>query len=143
MKKLVPIQKKIIESRCKSLPRIEDLSKDNLEYFGDKLLFKLSALFGFSIPHMDVQARSISRELIDFIFDFGYSHYNEDEVELALKLNLKTGLYIPEPVEIETATSNRSLPNVDFFSKVLFNYAALRNSLDKRIQNVIDGHEER
>lgn len=106
----------------------------------DQIMFRGAAIAGCPLPQTEYFANYIADELIIFIKEFGYGILTESEVLLALRLNSKGGLRYPSGIEIEQVQFVGSCFNVDFVSKVLYNYRTIRNQLDRRFENQLDGY---
>lgn len=106
----------------------------------DQIMFRGAAISGCSLPQTEFFAEFIAEELLVFINEFGYSEYTFDEIILALRLNSMGGLKRTSGEDIEQVGFSGSCFNVNYISKVLSNYALVRNYLDRKIENQIDGY---
>ena len=75
-----------------------------------------------------------------YILNYGYAELTYSEILLALRINSKGGYRFPTGIELEPVTFFGNCFNIDYFSKVISNYMAIRNLLDRKLQNIIDGN---
>lgn len=133
-----PIEKKIIDCRCKGLSFCQ-LAKDELVYAIDQIMLRGAAISGCALPQTEFFAGFISSELSIFINKFGYGELTLEEILLAMRLNSK-GLWYPSGLEIDPIQFTGVCFNVNYIAKVLANYMIMRNQLDRVFQNQIDGY---
>lgn len=138
--KLTPIEKKIIQYRLSGMSFCQ-LSGDRLKCELDRLILKSAAITGCPLPETELFADTVTSEIIIFMNEFGYETFTCDEILLALRLNSKGGLKWPSGMEIDRISFSGNCFNIDFLAKILSNYASLRNNLERKIQNSIDGYE--
>lgn len=98
-----------------------------------------AAICGCSLPQTEFFAGYIAEELILFIKN-GYEEYTLDEVLLAIRVNSKGGARAPSGLEVEQIPFTGVCFNVNYVSKVLSNYKLLRDYLDRKFENKIDGY---
>lgn len=103
-------------------------------------MLKGAAVSGCALPNTEFFAEIIAEELLSFIMDFGYSDYAYDEIILALRFNAKGGLKYPSGTVIEQVQFLGTCFNIDYFSKIMENYKIVREVLDRKFQNIIDGY---
>lgn len=132
------VEKKIIKSRLTGLSFCQ-LSETALRIATDKIIINGAAIFGCGLPQTELLAEAISDQLIDFILDFGYEELTLDEILLSLLINSK-GVKFPSGAELEQVKFSGVCIGVDFIASILSNYMYLRNMLDKKIKNKIDGY---
>ena len=106
----------------------------------DQIMFRGAAISGCSLPQTEFFAGFIAEELLVFINEFGYSEYTFDEIILALRFNSMGGLKRSSGEDIEQVDFLGSCFNVNYISRVLSNYALVRNQLDRKLQNQLDGY---
>lgn len=136
--KLTEAERKIIDSRLKGI------SFSNLELVDtlvDEMILRLVSICGCNLPNTDIFARFIADEISKFILEFGYSEYTMDEILLAFRLNARGGNKHPNGEEIERVPFFGNCLNVDYVARVLENYRTIRNLLDRKLQNKLDGYE--
>lgn len=104
-----------------------------------KLVFKLCAICGADLPPNETFAAILGEEFVVFITDFGYDNLTESEILLAFRFNAK-GTKYPSGTDIEKVNFKGSIFNISSAAKVLANYMDLRNILDRKMQNHIDGY---
>lgn len=136
---LTEVEKKIAESRLTGKSFFE-LEENEIRFSTDQIIFRCAAEFGCALPSTEGFAEIISDELLIFIKDFGYGELTVEEVFLAMRLNSKGGLKFPSGVDVEAVVFTGNCVNVNFISKILSNYLAIRNILDRKLQNLLDGH---
>jgi hypothetical protein len=105
----------------------------------DQILLRGAAISGCALPSTEFFAEIIGEELEIFIKDFGYSELTTEEILLAMRLNSRGDFKYPGET-IEKVIFFGNCFNVEYFSKILYNYMVLRNILDRKIQNTIDGY---
>jgi hypothetical protein len=103
-----------------------------------------AAVCGCNIPDTDFFAKFIAEEISAFILDFGYAELTLAEIILAFRINAKGNFknyanFIG--LDIEQISFYGNCINVDYVAKVLSNYLTIRNLLDRKLQNKIDGYE--
>ena len=140
LKKQTEIEKKIIKARLSSIS-IFEMDEKNIKVFCDALIFKCSAFTGCELPVTDYYADVLSASIIRFLLDMGYGDLTLEEIELALSVNCSHQHKLPLGIELPEITFFGKGLNIFFLSKILGNYMILRNHLDRRFQNLIDGHE--
>lgn len=76
---------------------------------------------------------------IRWILNSGYYELTEGEFQLALFYNTWAKKEQPDPIEFDRVEDSRATFNVNFFSKILINYKATRDNLDKVFINRLNG----
>lgn len=137
--KLSEVEKKIIEKRLIGLS-FNQLGEVDVRVATDKILLKSSAITGCKLPQTEGFAEIIAEEITSFILDFGYEELTLEEVLMAFKINSKTDLKFPSGVDVQSVVFTGQCMNIDYMSKVLYNYMQFRNILDRKFQNHLDGH---
>ena len=136
--KLSDSEKQIVKSRTTGI----SFSKLELvDTLVDEMILRLVSICGCNLPNTDIFARFIADEISNFILEFGYSEYTMDEILLAFRLNARGGNKNPNGEEIERVQFFGNCLNVDYVARVLENYRTIRNLLDRKIQNKLDGYE--
>ena len=136
--KLSDSEKQIVKSRMNGI----SFSKIELiDTLVDEMILRLVSICGCNLPNTDIFARFIADEISKFILEFGYAEYTMDEILLAFRLNAKGGNKHPNGEEIERVQFFGNCLNVDYVARVLENYRTIRNLLDRKIQNKLDGYE--
>lgn len=133
------IDRKIISSRLKGQPFYE-FSPDDIRLATDKIMIRGAAICGCALPATEGFAEVISSELSNFIEQFGYNSLTLSEIILALHLNAWGELKYPSGDSIERIEFSGNCFNVVYIAKVLGVYKILRNHLDRKFQNQIDGY---
>jgi hypothetical protein len=136
---LTPLENKMVFARTNDVP-FSDLSEKRLKTEIDQIMVRGAAISGCPLPNTDFFADIIAEEIKIFIMDFGYQDLTVPEIFLAMRMNSRGGFKYPSGLDIEQVQFYGSCFNVDFLSKVLANYMTLRNILDRKFQNHIDGY---
>lgn len=137
--KLTEIEKMIIEARL-SGTSFSLLNDSDQKYSCDQIMLKGAAISGCALPQTEFFAEVISGQICEFVSKFGYGELTLKEIILALQMNAKTGLRYPTGSEVEKIVFVGNCFHVDFLSRVLANYLSLRNLLDQKFKNFIDGY---
>lgn len=137
--KLTGTEAKIIRSRLKGNPFYE-LSDAEIRLATDKIMIRGAAICGCALPITEGFAQIISNELYVFINEFGYCSLTLSEVILALHLNAMGGLRYADGSSVERIEFTGICFNVVYIAKILQIYALLRNGLDRKFINQIDGY---
>lgn len=135
--KLTEIEKMIIESRLAGESFVDLPDK---KYSCDQIMLKGAAISGCPLPQTEFFADIIGDQICEFIEKFGFAELTMNEIILALQMNSKGGLRFPSGVSVDQIPFVGNCFNIDFLSKVLSNYLILRNILDQKFKNFIDGH---
>lgn len=139
IKKLTEAEEKVLKARVVGLSFCE-IDKDLIRATIDQIMLRGAAIYGCLLPQTEFFANFIAEELEDMIFYFGFSELTEKEILLALRLNCITGIRLPSGLEIDKIPFYGNTFNISFISAVLENYMKLRNNLDSKIKNQIDGY---
>lgn len=131
------IEHKIIKARCNGFS-INQLSAQDFKLDTDLLVFKLCAISGADLPGTDFFADIISTELMKYLIDFGYSEFSIEEVLLAFRLNAQ-GFNYPNGESADKVIFKGVL-NINLLATVLNNYKILRDCLDRKFQNELEGY---
>jgi len=107
----------------------------------DQIMLRGAAIGGCAIPNTEFFAEIIGDELQGFILNFGYAEFTYEEILLAMRLNAKGGYKYQSGAELESIAFYGTCFNIDYFSKIMGNYSAIRTQLDRKLQNQIDGYE--
>jgi hypothetical protein len=141
---LTKIEQLIWKARAESNElSFSELDMDNKIVGVRELVLFATVSYGFPALNQDHLLDILEQGIISQIGRFGFKNLNLPELMLALQLNMKTDLNIPDGIEIEEVNPTGSFFNVNFLSKVLKNYMVIRNLLDKKIKNMIDGNESK
>lgn len=140
LKRQTEIEKKIIRARLdgKSLSEMDEKEQRVL---CDNIIFKCSAFTGCELPATDYFADILSESILAFFMELGYSDLTLNEMILALSLNCTHQQKLPGNIELPEVVFSGKGANISYLSKVVGRYMILRNYLDRRFQNLIDGYE--
>jgi hypothetical protein len=119
------------------------------ELYGSELLNKqvmqvilsASVILGLELPPSETALDILIEEISSFMKDFGYGNYAVAEILLAIRFNIQTLLKIPSSIQLFTVNLETKNLSIKFISDVLHNYSTLRNNLDRKFQNTIDGYD--
>lgn len=128
----------VIEARLNGVSFCQ-IEENKIRWHIDQIMLRGAAVSGCVVPNTEFFAEIIAEELSDFILNFGYSDLTYEELLLALRINAKGGYKYPTGIELEVIPFYGHCFNIDYYSKVLSNYMAIRNLLDRKLQNIIDG----
>lgn len=117
------------------------IEKDKIRWHVDQIMLRGAAISGCAVPSTEFFAEIIADEISVFILEFGYSDLTYEEILLALRMNTKLGYDFPDGIEWEYVSFFGNCFNIDYFSKIMTNYMALRKILDRKLQNLIDGYK--
>lgn len=140
MKKLAEVEIKILKARNSGVSFCE-MDDEFCRTVLDQIMLRGAAIYGCSLPQTDYFAGFIAEELKIAINNLGFGEMTEEEILLAMRLNCEHALKYPSGIEIEKISFVGNTFNVYFISNVLEKYTILRNHLDRKIQNQIDGYE--
>lgn len=100
-----------------------------------------AAICGCALPTTEGFAEIISNELETHIKAFGYESLTLSEIILAMHLNASGDVQYPSGEVAERIEFTGNCFNVVYMAKILSVYKFLRNHLDRKFQNQIDGYE--
>jgi len=104
------------------------------------LIYRVCAITGMNKPPTEFEFDFLVQELMVFLSDCGFGNLSTEEFLLAFRLNCSIILNYPIGMESNCINLVGVNANIDSFSKVLFSYTLLRNNLDSKIKNHIDGY---
>lgn len=140
LKKITEVERHIVKARLIGRSFCE-LSEDALSYAIDEIMIAGAAISGCALPQTEFFAKKIGEHLTVFINEYGYGELTVAEILTAMRLNSRGGLKFPTGLEAEQINFSGNCFNVDYLSKILHNYFSLRNILDGRFKNMIEGYE--
>jgi hypothetical protein len=135
--KLTEIEQKVIKARQVGFS-VSQFDHAGLKTIFDELILNISVISGAPMPNTNFLADALNFRLIDFLQNFGYGNLTIEEIVQAFYFNAKGGLKFPSGIDIDAINFSGGYVNVEYVSKVLSNYMAVRNILDRKIQNLID-----
>lgn len=106
----------------------------------DQIMFRGAAITGCCLPQTESLAKFIADEIIILIFNFGYQELTEQEIFLSMRLNALGDLRNPCGEDFKQVSFSGNSMNTVYLAKVFKNYMSLRNNLDRKIQNELDGY---
>lgn len=137
--RLTEIEKKIVKSRLSGLSFCQ-LPESELRFTADQIILNAAAISGCPTPETDFFADILTNQINEYISEFGFDDLTVKEIILAFQLNTKGGLRSPSGLEIDKVNFSGHCFNIDFMSGVLSNYMVLRNHLNRKLENFIDGY---
>lgn len=117
------------------------LTKDEQLLASDQIIAQCVAVYGCQLPQSEKVSETLTKELANYILGFGYENLTVGEIVLAIRFNVLFDSRLPSGLEIEIVPFTMPYANVSFVAKVLHNYMVIRNYLDRKFQNQIDGYE--
>lgn len=136
---LVEVDYRIIDSRLEGISIFQYESLELKKYF-NVVMLKISAITGAVIPPDARFIEIIRDEIVDFLLKFGYSNLTISEIILAFNLNSSIDMRYPVGIDLSKIELFGAHLNVDYISRVLHNYTTIRNLLDRKLENTIDGY---
>lgn len=107
----------------------------------DEVLLRGAAMYGCKLPISDFFANFLYEEVISFVMNFGYAELTFEEIVLAMRLNMVLNFRKINNLDLKNIKFEGETFNVAFLSQVLSLYSEIRENLNKRIKNQIDGYE--
>lgn len=138
-KKLGEIDLKILDARLNGFSFCQ-LNNKEVRNVTDQIMLKAAAICGTPTPETEFFAEIISNEIESYLKEFGFGELTLAEITLAFRLNTRYALKMPTGLEVEPVRFLGSCFNVDYLSNILTNYMVYRNSLDRRLQNYLEGY---
>lgn len=104
----------------------------------DKILLRGAAITGAPLPTTDFFADIISQEVYSFITEFGYADYTVFEVLLAMRMNARGEAKLINGTTWNFVPFFGNCFNVNFLAAVLNQYALVRTSVNRKLENYLD-----
>lgn len=128
---------KIIDARLSGFS-LSQIETEKIQHIHG-LIFKLCSISGAGLPPNEDFAIILAEQFLNYLLEFGYDELTENEVLLAFKMNAR-GMRYPGGGTVDKVIFDR-LFNVTDAAIILENYMVFRDSLDRKLQNKIDGYE--
>lgn len=128
---------KILTARFSGLS-LNQLDRTGLKLDIDLLIFKVCAISGADLPPTDFFADILSTEISIYLKDYGFFDLTVEEVLTAFRFNA-FGVSYPSGESIEKVYF-RGVLNINLLGTVLNNYKYLRDCLDRKFKNEIEGY---
>lgn len=140
LRKPTQMEIKILKARSDGLSFCE-LNESDIRIAIDQIMFRGAAICGCSLPQTEVFATYLAEEISKFILEFGYEELTLSEILLSLSINA-TGSKIKNPAgeDLDPVPFTGNTINVFYLGKILRNYKILRDNLDRKIENQLDGY---
>lgn len=135
------IETLVLEARADdSYFSFSQLDSDKQHILASQLVFKAAAISGLSLSQNEYFCDELEKQIVKFFNQFGFSNLNEKEFELALQINLARRFTMPSGIELDNIEPFGAFVNVAYLAKVLDNYMVIRNMIDRKLKNFIDGN---
>ena len=135
--RLKETENKIISARLDGVS-LNQLPETELKLDIDLLIFKICAISGADIPKTDFFADILSTEISKFLIGYGFSELTAEEILCAFRFNA-FGICYPSGDSIDKVFFKGVL-SVNLLATVINNYKCLRDSLDRKFKNEIEGY---
>lgn len=133
-------EKQIIEKRLDG-KCFSEFDEKELRHAIDQVMLRGAAISGCALPITEFFAEFIAAELAVFMIEMGYGDLTLEEILFAMRLNAIGWTKYPSgEVPSQVEFTGHSF-NITFIAKVLSIYMSFRNTLDRKLQNQIDGYE--
>ncbi len=139
LKRLTKQEEQIVQARNIGLSFCE-LDDLRMRVVIDQIMFRGAAISGCTLPMTETFATFIAEEISSFILDFGYEELTQEEFLLALRINAFGKIKNPAGEDFDQVQFSGNNISVVYLGKILKNYMVLRNNLDRKIQNQLDGY---
>lgn len=140
-KKLNEIENEIVKQRVYETDCIFQLSDDKVKSELFKTVVGIAHLSGGALPKSEVFLDMFIEELHIFLLEYGYDSYAITEIILAFRININTKLRLPSGITLERVSLKTEQLSIEYISDVLHQYSIIRNNIDRKFQNSIDGYE--
>ncbi len=137
--KQTDVDKKIIEARLTG-DAFGELDEIILDSVYTDLLVKIACITGAELPVNESMCKCLVAEMDVFLIDFNYGGYTQEEILLAFRFNCGNYLKNAGGDYIDNIPLFGRYLNVDYISKVLYNYGIIRWQLERKLENFIDGY---
>ena len=134
-----PTELKIIEARKIGMS-ISEMDESSLRFATDEIIVKGAAIYGCDMPQTEFFAAKLSDEIVAYLLEFGFENLTTREVLLALRMNAQGDIKNPLGENLVQVDFYGSFIHISFLAKVLNNYMVIRNNLERKFQNHIDGY---
>lgn len=129
----------VAKARCSGLSFCE-LDELAARVAIDQIMFRGAAISGCMLPMTETFATFIAEEISSFILGFGYEELTQEEFLLALRINAFGRIKNSGGEDLEQVRFTGNCINVFYFGAVLKNYMVIRNNLERRIGNQLNGY---
>lgn len=116
------------------------MNSDEVRYVCDQIIVRGAALYGCDMPQTEFFAEILSKEFSAYLLEFGYEDLTLEEIILALKINADGNFINPLGEDIGQTAFFGNFIHVSFVAKILHAYLVLRNGLEAKFKNHIDGY---
>lgn len=116
------------------------MADEELTWATDQIMTRGAAIYGCALPKTDYLAQFIGEEIVTIINEFGFSEYTLEEILLAMRVNaVANDRWLSGNETVFVDFSGVSF-NTKFLTAVLTIYSKMRDMLNRKIQNHIDGY---
>lgn len=103
----------------------------------DELQLVACISHSISPPYSSLISELVAKEIVVMMGRFPDLTY--EETLLAIRFNADAGLAVPKNTDIEKIKFSGNFIGINFLSQIFKNYMSLRNLLDQKLKNFIDG----
>jgi len=119
---------------------ISQLSENDLRIASDKIIIRCSVLTGCEMPFTEFYAAALTEQILEIFVKFGFDKLTLAEILLAMEMNWMKYVQLPSGDYADEIRFEGKTVNVSFITKVLYKYMMIRNFLDRKLENHIDGY---
>lgn len=134
------IEKKIVDERVYDNEGIFKMELSTTKTALFKIVVGISHISGGELPKTEALLDMFIDELHTFILEYGYDAYAIQEILLAFRFNINTKLRQPSGITIDRVELKTQNLSIEYISDVLRCYSVLRDSIDRKFQNHVDGY---
>lgn len=138
--KQTEVEKRIFNLRVSDDLSLWEIDKKLLIKQFDELLVRASAITGVSLQKQPLFFDLFKDELITYLLDFGYESLTLAEILYAFKLNTMVYVKYASGMEVPKVDLFGEFISVDYVSRLLYTYKILRDTLDSKVRNSIEGY---
>lgn len=106
----------------------------------DQIMFRGAAISGCALPQTEIFAKFIAEEIETFVLEFGYGELTQEEFLLAMRINAFGKIKNNAGEDLDQVVFFGNSFNVAYLAKILLNYKILRDNLDRKMKNQLDGY---
>lgn len=140
--RLNELEQKIVKQRIQQTDSISELSSDATKTALFKTVVAIAHVSGGALPKSEAFLDMFIDELYTFLVEYGYGHFAITELILAFRININTTLRQPSGMTLPKVELKTNQLSIEYISDVLSIYSIFRNSIDRKLENLIDGYEQ-
>lgn len=120
---------------------ISEMTEPELSLATDEIIISAASITGCGIPESELLARNLSKSILSYLNDFGYSDYTVSEIIAAMRFNSNPEFRNPVSGNFfEVSTCSKLRVSVDYLASVLNKYKVLRTAFERKIENKLEGY---